>query len=60
MEWTDLHATILRKSFEKVLGKPEAGSMAFVRCLTPDVVEALANDAFFAPQRLAGLACRGF
>ena len=49
MEWTNLHATILRKSFENVLGKPEAGSMAFVRCLTPDVVEALANDASFAP-----------
>ena len=49
MEWTHLHATILRKSFENVLGRPEAGSMAFVRCLTPDVVEAVVNDALFAP-----------
>ncbi len=49
MEWTKLHATILRKAFENVLGKAEAGSMAFVRCLTPDVVEALANDTSFTP-----------
>ena len=28
--------------------------MAFVRCLTPDVVQALATDASFAPQRVAG------
>ena len=48
MSW--LHATILRKAFENVLGKPEAGTIAFVRCLTPDVVETLAKDASFAPR----------
>lgn len=50
MEWTDLHAGILRQTFEKLLGKPDSGSMAFVRCLTPDVVQALVTDASFAPR----------
>jgi len=50
MEWTDLHAKILALAFEKVLGKAESGSMAFVRCLTPDVVQALAVDVSFAPR----------
>lgn len=50
MEWTNLHATILSRAFENVLGKAEGGSIAFVRCLTPDVVKALANDASFAPR----------
>lgn len=48
MEWTELHSTILGSAFEKVLGRAEVGSMSFVRCLTPDVVEALAGDAAFA------------
>jgi DNA phosphorothioation-dependent restriction protein DptH len=52
MKWTDLHARVLRRAFEKLLGKsdPASGSMAFVRCLTPDVVQALATDVKFAPQ----------
>ena len=50
MEWTDLHARVLGLAFENVLGKPDPGSMAFVRCLTPDVAEALANDSSFAPR----------
>ena len=50
MEWTDLHARVLGLAFENVLGKPDSGSMAFVRCLTPDVAEALANDSSFAPR----------
>lgn len=49
MQWSELHTTILRQAFEVVLGKAEPGAMAFVRCLTPDVVEALAADAGFAP-----------
>lgn len=49
MVWTELHATILGDAFGKLLGKGEAGAMAFVRCLTPDVVEALARDSSFAP-----------
>ena len=50
MGWTELHPRILGRALEKVLGKPEIGSMAFVRCLTPDVVLTLAKDASFAPQ----------
>ena len=49
MVWTEPHARIMAKSFEKVLGRAEPGSMAFVRCLTPDVVAALASDMAFAP-----------
>ncbi|RLC12986.1 MAG: ATP-binding protein [Deltaproteobacteria bacterium] len=49
MQWSELHATILKQAFETVLGEAEPGTMAFVRCLTPDAVEALAADAGFAP-----------
>jgi len=49
MQWSELHATILKQAFEAVLGKAEPGTMAFVRCLTPDVVEALAGDDKCAP-----------
>ena len=49
MEWTALHGTLLGRAFERLLGRPERGAMAFVRCLTPDVVAALAADASFAP-----------
>jgi len=49
MQWSDLHATILGNAFERLLGRAEDGSMAFARCLTPNVVEALARDAAFAP-----------
>ncbi len=49
MEWTALHGTLLGRAFGRLLGRPERGAMAFVRCLTPDVVAALAADAAFAP-----------
>ena len=49
MTWTDLHATLLDNAFKKVLGEPDVGAMAFVRCLTPDVVQSLAGDETFAP-----------
>jgi len=49
MMWTELHARLVAEAFEKVLGRPDQGAMAFVRCLTPDVVEALATDPAFAP-----------
>src|SRR5262249_56324993 len=42
------HGRILADAFEVVLGKAEPGAMAFVRCLTPDVVEGLADDSGFA------------
>jgi DNA phosphorothioation-dependent restriction protein DptH len=49
MVWTELHARLFANAFEKVLGRADSGAMAFVRCLTPDVVEALAGDTTFAP-----------
>lgn len=49
MKWTKLHARILAESLEKVLGKAEKGTMAFVRCLAPNVVEALAKESAFSP-----------
>ncbi|MBF0555151.1 MAG: hypothetical protein HQK96_11450 [Nitrospirae bacterium] len=47
MEWTNLHSKILSNSFRKVLGHSERGALAFVRCLTSDIVEALSEDATF-------------
>ena len=49
MEWTEFHAPVLSRAFEEVLGRPEEGSIAFVRCLTVDIVERLASDPSFAP-----------
>ena len=49
MVWTELHARILASAFEKVLGVADEGAMAFVRCLTPIVIEAMGRDANFAP-----------
>ena len=50
MEWTALHGSLLGRAFGRLLGRSEPGAMAFVRCLTPDVVAALAADATFAPE----------
>ena len=50
MEWTNLHGQVLGQAFEKVLGQAEPGAMAFVRCLTPDVVKSLAGDDNFCVQ----------
>ena len=50
MEWTDLHGRLLGHAFELVLGRAEPGTVAFVRCLTPDVVAELVADSAFAPQ----------
>ena len=50
MEWTNLHGQVLGQAFEKVLGQAEPGAMAFVRCLTPDVVKSLAADDNFCVQ----------
>jgi len=47
---TDLHASLLSLAFERLLGAGSAGSVAFVRCLTSDVVEALAESSAFAPE----------
>ena len=50
MALTFLHGQLLGCAFEKVLGQPESGAIAFVRCLTPDVVTELAAANSFAPQ----------
>ncbi len=50
MIWTEHHATILSIAFEKLLGKPDSGSIAFVRCLSSEVVEAMAGDLAFVPK----------
>ena len=50
MEWTKLHGQILGKAFGEVLGRAERGTMAFARCLTPDVVAKLAVDDNFRIQ----------
>ena len=49
MEWTELHGTLLGRACDGLLGRPEPGAMAFVRCLAPEVVAALAADEKFAP-----------
>jgi DNA phosphorothioation-dependent restriction protein DptH len=49
MTFTALHSALLARAFEKVLGRPDSGAMAFVRCLTPDVVEALVYATDFNP-----------
>lgn len=50
MEWTDLHATLLGRAIERLLGEVAPGTMAYVRCLTPDVVRQLAKTPSFAPR----------
>jgi DNA phosphorothioation-dependent restriction protein DptH len=50
MIWTELHGRLMAEAFEHIL-RPEQGAMAFVRCLPPEVVEALAGDRQgFAPK----------
>ena len=49
MQWTELHGPLLARAFETVLGRSEYGSMAYARCLTPDVVERLSLDVMFKP-----------
>jgi len=50
MEWTDLHTKTIESTFERVLGKVAIASMAFVRYLTPNIVEILAKTHSFAPK----------
>ena len=50
MVWNELHSSLLSQALEKILGRPEKGSIAFVRCLSPAVVEKLAADPSFAPR----------
>lgn len=43
----EVHAKLLSKAFDEVLGEPVSGSVAFVRCLTPDIVEAIVDARAF-------------
>jgi DNA phosphorothioation-dependent restriction protein DptH len=47
--WTDLHAAILKRSVDQILNAGQDGSVAFIRCLAPDIVEQLAGTGSFAP-----------
>ena len=40
---------LVARAFEQVLGEGREGSVAFVRCLSPDAVERLARDSSFQP-----------
>lgn len=50
MTLTSLHCRLLAEAFEKVLGRPDSGTMAYVRCLMPEVVENLAQSVDFSPE----------
>ena len=59
MHWSAVHASVLTRAFEKVLGEPEDGAAAFAHCLPAEAARALAEDASFAPEgwqvlRIAG------
>ena len=47
MAWTALHGPLLGRAFDRVLGEPQSGAIAFVRCLAPEVVARLAADGSF-------------
>jgi DNA polymerase III delta prime subunit len=49
MRLTELHATLLSQAFERVLGVAKTGSVAYVRCLTGDIVDELAAALKFTP-----------
>lgn len=42
--WKPTHGSMFAAAAKEVLGEPAKGAMAFVRCLTPDVVWLLASD----------------
>ena len=50
MAGTTLHGPLLAQALARALGEPQPGAIAYVRCLTPDVVERLAADAGFEPE----------
>ena len=48
MALTHSHARILAQAFENVLGQPETGSIAYARCLSPDLTHDLAGNCSFS------------
>lgn len=49
MPLTELQKSLLSRAFSEVLGAAEAGAMAYVRCLTGDILEELAAAPDFQP-----------
>lgn len=47
MDLGSLHGSLLARAFEYVLGQAQAGSMAFARCLMPEVAAALCASRSF-------------
>ena len=47
MTLTHLHARILARAFEGLLGLPDSGSVAYARCLSPDLAHGLAANSAF-------------
>ena len=39
MGWSELHAVVLGRACERLLGHAQHGAMAFIRCLPSTVVE---------------------
>ena len=50
MAGNTLLGPLLAQALAGELGNPQPGAIAYVRCLTPDVVEKLAADAGFEPE----------
>ena len=49
MDVTETHVKCLSRAFERLLGQPESGALAFVRCLPDDIVAYCAATRAFAP-----------
>ena len=49
MKWTEFHGAVLCDALERILGSAPRGAVAFVRCLTSEVVEQLGRDMSVAP-----------
>ena len=47
---TTLHAQLLGQALAHLLGAPEQGAIAYIRCLAPTVVKHLVADAAFEPE----------
>lgn len=44
MVFTDLHGKVLAKALSRLLGEADRGAVAFVRCLSPEVVSAMSSS----------------
>lgn len=44
----EIQAKLMAKALHKILGKPSSGTVAFIRCLDPEVVRALSTSPVFS------------